>query len=408
MNLKFSLEYIYRKMTFTILTIIQLTIIIILTYSVISIINKSNNSLNKIKELYNNKDYFILDTSQIDINKLDMNKLDNIKNFLDKNPNINFFSAHPTASILKESEVLPQTILNYDPIVYENQNYSRVKTYQVSNKFLKDMNFDFIKGNMNNFIIKDNLIPVILGSDYLNKYSIGDLIPHIYFNGTMKPLKGTMKVVGILKKDNYISRKGNPLSVTSLNNCMLIPYNFGIKLVKHIETYNYISDGYIIFKKNINIDKFSNKLKSFGYDISIKSLNSSINEYKDITLKRIQPLLITSILILLFTSISIIVVLRNSILKNLRNYGIHLILGATRADIKKQILGEIYLLYLISFINSIIFIFKIFKSNIDLSFNLINLIESNAIIILIIILLSKIILLKLNKYSLNDLVRRNE
>ena len=98
----------------------------------------------------------------------------------------------------------------------------------------------------------------------------------------------------------------------------------------------------------------------------------------------------------------------NTFIKEKKEFGVNILLGATMYDVKNRLLGQVITIECIAFIIASCVMVIIASKNAFIEFNLIVCLETVAIMIVICIIICWIILRKLNKYSINDLIRRGE
>ena len=424
MIFKFLYEGISKKITFSLLTIIQFTIAMICIYASIQYLGDTNDLIKNLNKQFGNSKYYKIDdtmaiqdirASDIEKVKKNLNILQNINNYFDNNKDIEFMSVNSDAVFVRKDIAIPETLVTYSPINIDNIEYMRTQGIYTNRLFLEKMDYELIDGDFENFSsVDDGPIPIIVGNIYNDKYSIGDKIETVipYENGEYK--QAELKIVGILADNNYINLGGMNFNQQSLNNAILIPFreeymmeinsNDKGKLSQSIDLFNYMQGGYIIIEGNESVAMINDYLFSSGLKFQLKDFNKFIQDYKKESNNTIKPVLYVSILVILFSAISVIIVMINTISKEKKEYGINIMMGATMKDIRNRILGQVILLLIISGIISVIILsnFTVFR------FNIFDFILTFGVLIGIIVIISIIIIINLNKYSINDLVRRSE
>ncbi|WP_418223239.1 FtsX-like permease family protein [Clostridium isatidis] len=424
MIVKFLYEGIHKKITFSLLTIIQFTIAIICIYASIQFLSDINNLIENVNKQFGDNKYYKIDDEMVieDIKGNDIEKtkknlkiLQDINSYFDNNEDIEFMSASSDAVFIRKEEAIPDTLVTYSAVNIDSNEYMRAQGIYLNKLFLEKMNYKLIEGNFENFkSVEDGPIPIIVGNIYKDKYSIGDRIETIIPDENGEYKKAQLKIVGILAENNYINLGGVSFDQQSLANAILIPFrkaymmqnseNDKVKLIQRVELFSYMQGGYIIPKNDVSIDRINDYLFESGLKFQLKDFNKYIEEYKQESNDTIKPAIYVSSIVILFTVISVIIVMINTISKERKEYGINIMMGATIKDIRNRILGQVFLLLIISGIISTIILtnFTIFR------FNIFDFILTFGVLIGVSVIISIIIIINLKKYSINDFVRRNE
>ncbi|WP_297438765.1 FtsX-like permease family protein [uncultured Clostridium sp.] len=425
MNFKFIYEGICKKIIHSILTVIQFTIGLMCIFVAIQTLNDMNLSISNINSYFKDGEYCNIKSESIanDLYSIkvddaglvgDINELIKIKDYFENSKEFDFLHITIDDMPIKRNSVLDGTVLTYDPIEYKNEEYLRVQAYTANKKFLKKMNYSFIKGGIEDFESLKTEVPVILGNIYKDKYNIGDTIGALDLDGIEEEAI-KLKVIGILDKDNYVFESGISVVGQTLDNSMIFPYND--EIINHlngakteekgaikISLANYLRYGYMVLNENIDIKKINKELDRFKYKFKIESLEKEIKEYRKETMDTLSPVIFTAILIIAFTMISIVIIMINSIIKDKAEYGINIMLGATMKDIKKRVVGEVIILLTISCLISL----GLLKAIPIFNFNFIDFMITILIMGIFMMIVATIIIRYLNKYSVTDLIRRQE
>lgn len=425
MNIKFIYEGLSKKVVFALLTIIQFTIGILCIYSAIGLFNNVNKSVASVNKYFDDGRYYKIDSKmalseassvdEVSVKK-NISTFKDIKSYFDNNSNIEFLSVRNDEVLVRKEEAIPETIVTYNPVRFKNDDYIRIQGFCVNKKFLEKMGYEFLEGDYKEFNIDrgKSYIPVVLGYTYKDRYKVGDRIETLDIDDRGEYKKSEMKVIGILSENNYVHEDGILSERQSLKNAILFPFNeymvsisngnSKLQFINSIELKNYLGSGYVILNNNESVDRINSDLLKFRLKYQLKDLNKSMEEYKKELMDKLKPAIYMIIIVILFSAISIIVVMINSINKDKREFGINIMLGATMMDIRTRVLGQVFLLLGISGVISTIIIksFKLFK------FNIVDLGLTIGAMMVILIAVSAIIILALNKYSINDLIRRSE
>ena len=424
MKFRFIYEGLSKKITFSILTIIQFTIGILCIYTSIELINDVNSSIDDINKYFGNGKYYKIEGSMVDKEIMPDDEaverniviLKEIKAYLDNNKNLDLLSARRDEVFVKKGEELNDAIVISDIINFQDTNYIRVQSFSANSKFLEKMNYKMLEGSIQGFSIEKDkdYIPVILGYAYKDKYKIGDKIETLRINERWEYEKGKMRVIGILTEDNYVYENGMLTEGQSLNNAILLPYteffrldssgNSKLKTLSTIELHNYLMAGYILLDDNDLLEKINEDLLKFQLKYQLKDLSKSMEEYKSSNMEKVKPLIYMAVIVILFSLISVVIVMINTIIKDKKDFGINIMMGATMADIRMRVLGQVFLLLGMSIVIATI----ILKSIQIFDFNIMVLFLTLGVMVVILMIISLIIILTLNKYSINDLIRRSE
>lgn len=424
MVFKFLYEGISKKITFSLLTIIQFTIAMICIYTSIQYLGDINNLIKNVNKQFGNDKYYKIDDtmaiedikgSDIERIKKNLKILQDINSYFNNNEDIEFMTVNSDAVFVRKDKAIPETLVTYSPVNIDSIEYMRIQGIYTNRLFLEKMNYELIDGDIEDFkSVEDGHIPIIVGNIYNDKYSIGDKIETTIPDENGEYKQAELKIVGILPDNNYINLGGLNFNQQSLNNAILIPFredymmqsnsNDRSKSFQSVDLFNYMQGGYIIPKKGESIERINDFLFSSGLKFQLKDFNKFIEEYKQESNNTIKPAIYVSIVVILFSAISVIIVMINTISKERKEYGINIMMGATMKDIRNRILGQVILLLIISGIISAVILsnFAIFR------FNILDFILTFGVLIGISIIISIIIIISLNKYSINDLVRRSE
>lgn len=425
MNFKFICEGLSKKIIFSILTVIQFTIVVLCIYIGIGTLNEINKSINSINGYFDEGNYYKINGNlsinkgfsiQEDDVKKNIVDLKEIKSYFDNNKNIEFLSVRSDEILMKKDLAITETIVSYIMVSFDNTDYIRTQGFCVNKNFMKNMDYEFLDGSIEDFEIEKNkeYIPVILGNTYSDKYSVGDMIETLDFDETGDYKKSEMKVIGILSENNYVHQNGISSERQSLNNAILFPFDENITLIDNgnakmkininIELKNYLDNGYAILNNSESAQDINNDLLKFETKYQLEDLTKSMEDYKYEYIEQLKPGIYMAGIVIIFSVISVVVVMINAIAKEKKEFGINIMIGATMRNIRVRVLGQVFLLLGIS----IVFLGIILKSFDSFRFNIIDLILTIGVMLGILIIISIIIILSLNKYSINDLIRRNE
>ncbi|MGL5415662.1 MAG: hypothetical protein ACRDAU_08380 [Clostridium sp.] len=419
MNFKFVYEGISKKIIFSLLTIVQFTIVMLCVYVAIDTLGSTASDVKGINKYFNEGKYYRIDNSissnSFGIFEKDDMVYEGLKNlnqtydYLVNSKGIKLLSARSDEVLVKEDEALREGIVTTESVRSDEDIFLRVKGILTNKAFLQEMNYKFIEGSFEKFNYKEGKVPVILGSMYKDKYKIGDLINSL----DEEKKKVELEVVGILDRNNYLYEDGLFTVENNLENAILYPFNEKIinsfpkdiekSFFTYIELNNYIGNSYIK-EENLNIEEINKKLLEFDIKYQFMDLEKSIEEYRKSQMDNIKPIIYMTGVVLLFSIISVVIVIINSFIKDRKEFGINILIGATMKDIKNRILLEVVTLFLVSIALWIILLMCIPILKIKIMY----MVSTIFIIALVLIVLLIIIRNNLNKYSINELIRRSE
>ncbi|MGL4914031.1 MAG: hypothetical protein ACRC3Y_16540 [Romboutsia sp.] len=419
MNFKFMYEGISKKIVFSILTIIQFTVVMLCVYIALDILGDTAADIKGINKYFSEGKYYRVDNS-ISSNSVaifeedemvyeELKNLNDTYDYLVKEKGIKLLSARTDEVLVKEGEILREGIVDTERVRNGENTFLRVKGVLTNKDFLQEMNYKFIDGGFEKFVYKEGKIPVILGNMYKEKYKVGDTIKSL--DDEKKEVE--LEVVGILNEKNYLYEDGLFTVENNLENAILYPFNEKIignfpkemekSLFTYIELNNYIGNSYIK-DEGLNIKEINKELLEFNIKYQFMDLEKGIEEYRSSQMESIKPIIYMTGVVILFSVISVIVVIMNSFIKDRKEFGINILIGATMNDIKNRILLEIIGLFGVSIVLFIILLLCIPILKVKLAY----VVGTMTIIFLILLMVLTIIRKNLNKYSINELIRRSE
>lgn len=280
-----------------------------------------------------------------------------------------------------------------------NGNFSNIKGYYISKNYFKEFPLRIEKGRTFKIedFYKEDIIPIILGNDYLGMYDIGDEFNYFdYFNKKEKKLK----VVGILEKDSY---QYSSYGICDLKSYIICPVNDIKDSSVDLDNYANLDRGLIIVDDK---EKALNELRNiYGEtntdEINLESVKDRIDKLINILYENAKKEFSTSIIIILFLSVGIITVQLNSIENHLTEYGIHLLSGARKKDI---LVRQAYLISIYFILGSSIdLFFEYFFKSINFKMNVIIIFIEFYIVLAVIIFFFPY--RKIKKLQINDIIK---
>lgn len=429
-NLNYAIDSIVNKLVFSFLLIVQLTASIYFLYDGILITQQSSRSITKIESVFNTTNLFrVNDSDEIDnllhIKFKEDSIVNRLKQFDDYLQTSNEFTC-----VRFNNNPLPvekfndnSSFINKNAPIQNafNKSFYRLNALQGDKNFFKNYIFDISSGRYfydTDFEVKD-AIPIILGYDYSKSFKLDDVIKYYDdFTNTEKDFK----VIGFLSKDCYFYQKTfSPDSVYNMNKYIMYPIqSFNVTNMnpndadyesKMIEQYfssflntMLISNHDEAFLQNLLQEK-SNSLNL--YNIQIHSGEKLIKSYKDMYLTQKQFLLIIFFIILCFTSINMITSLVNYIAQRKKEFGVHIMFGATISDLIQRVFFQILILMSIAFAFMICVNCILNKNSMNPSLDIETLIKTSVICIILVVILSIIPSIKINNMKVNDIIKED-
>lgn len=419
--LKDAYNDIFDRIFLSIIIVIQLSVSIFFLFNGINVVYDNITKINKIKSIY--------DVGNINaINILsDMDNFDNVKeNEPDIGKRISEFS-----DFLNNSPDFSYIRLNNNPMAIEKFNNSNKficsnsNTLQVDEKefifpktlrgdvgYFTNFKYDILKGryfNDDDFNISND-IPVILGNDYDGIFDVGDSITSLKDE---KNEEVKLRVVGILKKDQYFFQSGlSPQSLYNTNNYILYPIKNLNTNLSNEDVNEFVSsfcDTAIISDKDSEylenqINSKSEKLNLIK--VEIKNGDELIKANYDDCKKIGMYYGIIFFIIVTFTSINIITSMVGYILDKKKEFSINILCGAKKSDLALRILFQNLMITIISEIIAVLII-KISNTGSIIKINGIMILLTAIICFILFILISIIPIIKIYSLDLNTVIKED-
>lgn len=322
-------------------------------------------------------------------------------------------------SMIKKFENIDNFIANPSSNVIDGEEYLAVKGFNIDKDMNKQFKMKLISGT--GFEDKDfeaiqDVMPVILGYDYDDKYKPGDTIT--YFDSVTSKIKKYI-VRGILEEDTSLLYKINTnASFLNLNSSIVKPFVDLDKLPKselmttyNSQVFNFFNTSYFLF----DVSKSDEDIKSIVDDINNKFSELKIGKQeittadkylalnKEMLLGQKKNSETLSIIVTLFLSIGITSSMMYSIKREKSQIGVHILSGATLNDISFTVFVQNFIIMFIGLLASLGFI-KAKYSSINYTFIIYILI----IIFVIDIIISIIPIKTIRKLNVNELIRSGE
>ncbi len=371
--IKYVLKSIKNSKIISIMIVMQFICLFIALYNIFYYSNTVNNLSEKVEKVYSNRSIYRLVSDEEAPKEIDTAKVIEGINILSENKDYKF--------VLSAPEEFRVKIFNgYEKFMYEGcteifkakngEEFTMLNAFLVNKNALETFNVELDEGRYfkpEEFYQKEGILPLILGSGYKGIFNIGDKIEFCSQDNSFKEAQ----VIGILKEGESMPTKFDTFNVKFnanvspnnyiLDNSIVVPLNFnsadGFFMVSYSFFYNFI-----VMDKDLDINKkysllneieeyaeknFEIKYVRKSYDNEITAELNSNKRFKDRAIK-------TTIIVVFFSTITMIVSILNFINDRKREFGVHMLSGASIKNIAYMIFLQILLLTLIGFILSMI------------------------------------------------------
>lgn len=228
------------------------------------------------------------------------------------------------------------------------------KTLSVSFDFINVFDLSLSKGEFFDAsweYVSNKSIPVVLGYSYKKYMDIDD-----EFTGVDNQ---KYKVVGFLQDGQTFVDISFGEGVIGLNDVILTPIDVtavdNLFMNGNYDYETYIENSTIILKNRNDIKELRDIVeRSNTYIYNFNTVEGVSGYMEKSTQESVRIFLFLSILIIIFASSLVIINTLGFIRKNIRNFSIHIFCGATKKDIALRIFLQIFIVWLLSFIISLI------------------------------------------------------
>lgn len=414
MELRYSIKKLYEKPVFVFFSLIQIVVSILLVYKLFLIYddlsfskNLINGMLNE-KNYYKNTEYVYIDDTEVQYDKILplINKLENNKDFLT-------MVCNKTALLISRDDLLDESISDYNGYKFDNKDYMYANAYMMNMNYLNKLDLKFKVGSSDKFKYSYDEVPVILGGGYFGRYNVGDKIIQYTAADDGEAVPQTLVVIGILDKGMYTTECDEFKGVYLLDYSFIMPYGFKEKnsdsigsienAVKLVEVNNYLRSCFFQAKDITKVEKLLNE---YNINTKFETIDKVIDNIGAEEKENLTITFMLCVLIIVFTVISISIVMLKSFKKDFKEYGVHLLVGASHKSIVNRVLGEVVLLFLIATVVSVFVALLINIKQKVFTFKLMTIIYTTIIFAIIVNVVCVIIKRFINKYSINEIIRR--
>lgn len=357
-----------RKKLLSILMIIQCFVCTLLINMIFATALKTHSSVSKFSKFIGNKSYYwISDDIEEDDFSLYMKnqngeyeKLKSLHEELKNEKSWTFLSANKQFISINSSDIPEKFLFQYEqgcPLENEDKSKKDVKCLHVSQNLFSEFGITVSDGRefkTEDFVHKNGeCVPIILGNEYKNIFSIGQVLNGEYLFEDFK-----FEIIGFLPELTEIPSLGD-MGIISCDRYAIMPAfsrenNAEASFFDKASLDQYVN-GIIISDMNYaDVNERVQKLvlKTGTMKLNVIPESGSIKNLTSISQKELSRLIYIFVVLTIFTVMSISITINGFIRENYYEYGVHLLSGATVRFLTLQILGFISLIAGISFVLS--------------------------------------------------------
>lgn len=388
-----TLRILKKHLILTLLMIALMTMSLVLLCVTFYQNTEIKKGVDDYNETFGNKTYYFMyealdDTDYYtyldDNNTTDYKRLLNFRQALYKEETFNYISLNSQFLEIYNTEIPDIFLYGYEEGYAQDNIYQKdgttyypIKTIQVSESFFKEFDIKISDGRLftsEDYICKNNEIPVLLGCAYKNVFSVGDTFSCNYLTQNM-----SCKVIGFINENSFFY-ENNDNNFISCERYIIIPSMYSdtntptffdkILLLQNI-------NGIISFTEGNTVlyEKFDNILEkcklskwdiyiTSSYDQKTQSLNNTIQTYSAMTSEVANHFKLILIILIAFTIISLTVSICGFVREQHYNYGVYILCGSSYSDISINISMLTGFIILISTVTATLFLLISSYSNV--------------------------------------------
>lgn len=417
-DFKYVLKNIIRNPIICLLIVIQLSVSIGIIYSVISYeryYDKFYKDINNIMSNSNNT--WLIKSNELDPFKIQLKAIENLQEYLQKNKKFDFVSSVGENFATKPFEKSDDFLETTNSIKYNNENFSIIKSIVLNEKAYKYFQLKAYKGeDFKDIDYKEtqgNEVPLILGYNYHDIFKVGDVIEYLRGDKVKKA-----KVIGILEK-NTMGFIGDPSrGIATFDDYLVLPqietsnnYYYNDDMDKSTSLYNYIFNSSVIANSGENKEEILQGIDNIAVenniDLKLSSLAKNMESLKNKAKEQQQSSIVLGIIILIFAVVGLISSLLHSINKNIKEYGVHLMAGATKPRIAFRVFMQIVITVGLSYLIALNYILIRFSHTEIMKLNAISVFYTTVLVIILIVIISVLPMMKISKLDINQLMKED-
>lgn len=427
-----ALKSNWKRKFISFLIIIQITISLSTLIDAVIIFEQIRDYKSEINSLKNIKDNYIINMKNVLYESDAENQKNNIISILkgiEDNKKIDYFIASNTDLLIESfknvhSESKVKELLKAGGALEDDLYASAI---DIDENFIKSINLKISEGRdfeKNDFLKSSKeVIPVLVGSDFLGKLKLGSKI-----NG----INSTYEVIGFLESNQkFLSGSGSVKDLMAemkdLKQSVLIPMTKELKEDPVMSFQRLNGELFFSIKNEYKKDELEilkqivGLIQKEGYNAEIISLDDQLKDILSERISLVKTDILKGIILTAFSILTLNVTMLVFIFMRKREFGIRVSCGASIKDISAQIVIEITVLIVLGLFIHIAFIlynyysfnnyeyYFIFKNQVSLysSYNIpfTAIIKSGVLIIFISLCSSIIPIMKIKKISIKDLIR---
>lgn len=404
-----------KKKLLSILMIIQCFVCTLLVNMIFATALKTHVSVSKFSKFIGNKSYYwITDDSEEngDFSRYMKNQngeYEKLKSFhqeLKNEKSWTFLSADRQFITINSNDIPEKFIFQYEqgcPSENEDKSKKDLKCLHVSQNLFSEFGITVSDGRefkAEDFWHKNGeCVPIILGNEYKNIFSIGQVLNGEYLCEDFK-----FEIIGFLPELTELPSPGN-MGIVSCDRYVIMPVfscenNEKVSFFDKASLGQYVN-GVIISSMNYadvneRVQKLVLKTGTMKFNVTPES--NSIKKLTSISQREFSRLIYIFVVLTIFTVLSISITINGFIRESYYEYGVHLLSGATVQFLTMHILGFISLIAGISFVLSSL-VGLLLVSNLAP-------ISSLAFSVVIVVLSSVFPISVVKKIDVNNLIRR--
>lgn len=358
-QLKYALEDIWKRKLYFILFLIQITIIILLISVCFSLIHKKQAAFQHLNDTFDISRAFYISLEEKEDyvgGEYEENIMKDLYTYINNNDKFTSFANIEGHMEIKD---IPRNSLS----VQIEQGPSKIWAYKilaVTYSFIDIFDLSLSKGEFfdpNWEYSNDKAIPVVLGYSFAKYMDINDEFTD---ENNQK-----YKVVGFLEDGQTFVDISFGQGVIELDDVILIPIDVtkleNLEVDGNFDYETYLVNLTIIAKNKNDINELRKITEhSKLYDYRFRSVKGVSKYMEKTTQESIGVYSFVSILIIIFASLLTVINTLEFIRKNIREFSIHIFCGATKIHIGLRIFLQIFIVWLLSFVITLIVFNQVF------------------------------------------------
>ncbi|GFZ30434.1 ABC transporter permease [Clostridium zeae] len=436
LNFNYALLGLAKRKRFVLLSVFQLSVSLLFLYSSIYLSNQVSFGNSKILKLFDNKIIFKMQNKDdyYDIvyrNEGDTEKYEQFDEYLKSSQKFKHVSYTQSLMAFSDFDGSSQFGPKYGgfSLNKENINFNGVYSLTLDDRYLDafalklDSGKLFQKTDYYRSINSKEITPIIMGSDYKEKFKLNDIVKFLE-NDVVKEAK----VIGFIEKDQYfIADQMSFNNLTSLNKFILFPQRkLGVEAYNSVaddklkaanyklDVYNNITNSFIIIdnKYKGQEDEIANEIASKSRDMKffnfkVYSVQKELDRFTQMFRDQNNIINTIFVIVLGICSIGIISNTIYSLRSKYKEFAVHIMSGASLFDIAIRVFYEILVLAVISGYVCYWFIIGVQKAGM-IKFDTLAFIKLQVFNLLIAVLISIVPIMDVMKVQLNTLLKGKE